>query len=78
MLVDQEDNPDQSRSFEGDKDVLIGKEWQEVFQCNIYFKAALGLLISCNTNTYRIVINYMCFVLQLMRSHKADLKYILH
>ena len=48
MLVDQEDNPDQSRSFEGD-DVLIGKEWQEVFQCKIYFKAALGLLISCNT-----------------------------
>ena len=49
MLVDQEENPDQSRSFEGDKDVLIGKEWQEVFQCNIYFKTALGLLISCNT-----------------------------
>ena len=34
MLVDQEDNiPDQSRSFEED-DVIIGKEWQEVFQCN--------------------------------------------
>ena len=49
MLVDQEENPDQSRSFEGDKDVLIGKEWQEVSQCNIYFKPALGLLISCNT-----------------------------
>ena len=47
VLVDQEDNiPDQSRSFEGD-DVIIGKEWQEVFQCNIYFKPTLGLLISC-------------------------------
>ena len=38
MLVDQEENYDQSQSFEGDKDVLIGKEWQEVSQCNIYFK----------------------------------------
>ena len=49
MLVDQEENPDQSQIFEGDKDVLIGKEWQEVSQCNIYFKPAMELLISCNT-----------------------------
>jgi hypothetical protein len=48
VLVDQEDNPDQSQSFEGD-DVLIVKEWQEVFQCKIYFKAALGLIIRCYT-----------------------------
>ena len=31
MLVDQEDNiPDQSRSFEGDDDLILGKEFQDV------------------------------------------------
>ena len=64
MLVDQEDNPDQSRSFEGDKDVLIGKEWQEVFQCNIYFKAALGLLISCNTKHIQKIADVLRFQVQ--------------
>ena len=51
MLVDQDENPNQSRSFEGERDLNVGKELQEVSQCNIYFKPMYGFSSVAIQNT---------------------------
>ena len=52
MLVDQEENPNQSQSFEGERDLNVGKELQEVSQCNIYFKPMYDFSSVAIQNTY--------------------------
>ena len=42
MLVDQEENPNQSRSFEGERHLIVGKELQEV--------SLEGVLPRCRSN----------------------------
>ena len=40
VLVDQEDNPNQSRSFEGEDDLNVGKELQDVCQMQYIFQSS--------------------------------------
>ena len=40
VLVDQEDNPNQSRSFEGEDDLSVGKELQDLCQMQYIFQSS--------------------------------------
>jgi hypothetical protein len=40
VLVDQEDNPNQSRRFEGEDDLNVGKELRDVCQMQYIFQSS--------------------------------------